>query len=82
MEKFDNPDKIKKSFEIKYPNDDDDEIFIVHEEDDDQDSLFVTDPKSALSQSERVKTESPLNPFEDNLANSEMLPEISNKLDV
>ena len=49
MEKFENPEKIKKSFEIKYQNDDDDEIFIVHDEDDDQDSLFVSDPKSILS---------------------------------
>jgi hypothetical protein len=50
MEKFENPEKIKKSFEIKYLNDDDDEIFIVHdEEEDDQDSLFVTDPKALLS---------------------------------
>jgi hypothetical protein len=53
MEKFENPEKIKKSFEIKYQNDDDDEIFIVHdEEDDDQDSLFVNDSKSHLRQSE------------------------------
>lgn len=84
MEKFENPEKIKKSFEIKYQNDDDDEIFIVHdeeEEDDDQDSLFVSDPKSILSQSEQVKTET-LNPFVESLANSEILPEISNKLDV
>lgn len=44
MDKFDDPKKVKKSFEIKYQNDDDDEIFIVHEEDD-QDSLFVQDPK-------------------------------------
>ena len=42
MEKFENPEKVKKSFEIKYQNDDDDEIFIVHdEEDEDQDSLFI-----------------------------------------
>jgi hypothetical protein len=88
MEKFENPAKIKKSFEIKYQNDDDDEIFIVHdEEEDDQDCLFVSDPKSLLSQSEQIKTET-LNPFVDNLANidnlanSEVLPEISNKLDV
>ena len=81
MEKFENPEKIKKSFEIKYQNDDDDEIFIVHDEEDEQDSLFVSDPKPLLSQSEQSKTET-LNPFVDNLANSEILPEISNKLDV
>lgn len=80
MEKFENPDKIKKSFEIKYQNDDDDEIFIVHEEEDDQDSLFVTGP-SSLTQSEQPKSET-LNPFKDTLANSERLPELPNKLDV
>jgi len=49
MQKFDDPKKVKKSFEIKYQNDDDDEIFIVHDEDDDQDSLFVQDPKQGLA---------------------------------
>ena len=43
MEKFDNPNKIKKSFEVKYQNDDDDEIFIVHDEEDDQDQFFVNE---------------------------------------
>jgi hypothetical protein len=49
----------------------------VHDEE--QDELFVSEPKALLAQSEQTKTEGPLNPFEDNLANSERLP---TKLDV
>ena len=35
MQKFNDPTNVKKSFEVKVENDDDDEIFIVHEEGDD-----------------------------------------------
>mgnify|MGYP000997351199 CR=1 FL=1 len=31
---MDSNTNVKKSFEMKYDNDDDDEIFIVHDEDD------------------------------------------------
>lgn len=31
---MDSNTNVKKSFELKYDNDDDDEIFIVHDEDD------------------------------------------------
>lgn len=31
---MDSNSNVKKSFELKYDNDDDDEIFIVHDEDD------------------------------------------------
>ena len=73
LDVIDNPDKVKKSFEVKYQNDDDDEIFIVHDEDDEQDSLFVQTPKP-LANSEQT-TLSPIeNPFKDNLAVSEQLP--------
>lgn len=42
MENLENPANVKKSFETKVENDDDDEIFIVHEEEDEnQDSLFA-----------------------------------------
>lgn len=34
MEKFNDPKNVKKSFEVKVENDDDDEIFIVHDADD------------------------------------------------
>ena len=36
MEKFNDPKNVKKSFEIKVENDDDDEIFIVHEAEDEE----------------------------------------------
>ena len=50
IEKFENPKNVKKSFEIRYQNDDDDDIFIVHDgeeegeakpNEDDQDDLFL-----------------------------------------
>lgn len=78
MNKFDDPTKIKKSFEVKYQNDDDDEIFIVHEEDD-QEQFFVQEPKQLAQSEQPSKSSEPINPFKDTLANSERLP---SKLDV
>lgn len=31
IEKIENPKNVKKSFELRYQNDDDDDIFIVHD---------------------------------------------------
>lgn len=48
LDKFNDPKNVKKSFEVKIENDDDDEIFIVHDEGDendvqqDQDNLFIS----------------------------------------
>ena len=57
MQKFEDPTNVKKSFEVKVENDDDDEIFIVHEEGDDmpqdQDSLFVSAPSITDSKKEQ-----------------------------
>jgi len=47
MEKFENPIIVKKSFELRYQNDDDDEIYITNELDentDRKDSLFLMEP--------------------------------------
>ena len=59
MEKFNDPKNVKKSFEIKVENDDDDEIFIVHDAEDEdgqeQDDLFVT-PPSNIEVTTKAKT--------------------------
>ena len=65
MEKFNDPKNVKKSFEIKVENDDDDEIFIVHDMDDEegqeQDNLFVTAPSNVeVTTKAKVSDSSPL----------------------
>ena len=91
VKKLENPKDVKKSFETKIENEDDDEIFIVHEEgdgDDNQDSLFAegafqsfNEESAEVSQpsqppmEKKASTESTENPFKDNLANSEALPQ-------
>lgn len=61
MEKFNDPKNVKKSFEIKVENDDDDEIFIVHDADDEdaqeQDNLFVSAPSNVEVITKGKKTE-------------------------
>lgn len=57
IEKIENPQNVKKSFELRYQNDDDDDIFIVHdgeeedegEKEDDQDNLFMEPPSMSFN---------------------------------
>lgn len=56
IEKIENPKNVKKSFELRYQNDDDDEIFIVHDgeeegeqEKNDQDNLFLEPPSLSFN---------------------------------
>lgn len=49
MEKFENPINVKKSFELRYQNEDDDEIYITNEEDENPDKkddqlMFFMEP--------------------------------------
>lgn len=81
MENLENPKNVKKSFETKVENDDDDEIFIVHEEEDEnQDSLFAEGAFQSFNEDSAEepvmkKVSSDDNPFMDNLANSVALPQ-------
>ena len=64
IEKIENPKNVKKSFELRYQNDDDDEIFIVHDgeeegeqEKDDQDNLFLEPPSLSFNIIDENKNE-------------------------
>lgn len=56
IEKIENPQNVKKSFELRCQNDDDDDIFIVHDgegegdgEKDDQEDLFLEPPSMSFN---------------------------------